>query len=110
MVMPSEWIPVIFNDPGWESPEQAQRAMTLLMRFHSEIASDLSPNGRRYSIIIDRLGDGADAIDLADDWCWGYAGVSRKSVGRRRETASVAVALAPSWLSCAHPRTCSEAG
>jgi len=76
LVMPSEWIRVIFNDPddvGWESPEQAQRAMTLLMRFHNEIVSDLSPSGRRYSIIIDRLGDGADAIDLADDWCRGYA-------------------------------------
>jgi yecA family protein len=75
MVMPSEWIPVNFHDPdevGWESPEQAQRAMTLLMRFHNEIVSDLSPSGRRYSIIIDRLGDGADAIDLADDWCRRY--------------------------------------
>ena len=75
MVMPSEWIPVIFHDPddvGWESQEQAQRAMTLLMRFHNEIVADLEPTGRRYSIIIDRLGDGADAVDLADDWCRGY--------------------------------------
>jgi uncharacterized protein len=75
MVMPSEWIPVIFSDAddvGWESPEQAQAAMTLLMRFHNEIVADLEPSGRRYSIIIDRLGDGADAIDLADDWCQGY--------------------------------------
>jgi uncharacterized protein len=76
MVMPSEWIPVVFNDPndvGWESQEQAQRAMSLLMRFHNEISSDLSSGGRQYSIIIDRLGDGADAIELADDWCRGYA-------------------------------------
>ena len=76
MVMPSEWLPVIFDDPdevGWESPEQAQRAMSLIMRFHNEIASDLSSGGRRYSIIIDRIGDGADALELADDWCRGYA-------------------------------------
>jgi uncharacterized protein len=75
MVMPSEWIPVIFNDPddvGWESREQAQGAMTLVMRLHNEIVSDLSQSGRRYSIMIDRLGDGADAIELADDWCRGY--------------------------------------
>jgi hypothetical protein len=76
MVMPSEWMPVVFSDPdevGWESPEQAQRAMSLLMRLHNEIASELSADGRRYSIIIDRLGDGADALELADDWCRGYA-------------------------------------
>jgi uncharacterized protein len=76
MVMPSEWIPVIFYDPdevGWESSEQAQRAMSLIMRFYNEIASDLGSGGRRYSIIIDRLGDGADALELADDWCRGYA-------------------------------------
>jgi len=76
MVMPSEWLPVIFHDPdevGWESPEQAQRAMSLIMRLHNEIASDLSSGGRRYSIIIDRIGDGDDAPELADDWCRGYA-------------------------------------
>ena len=47
--------------------------MSLLMRFHNEISSDLSSGGRRYSIVIDRLGDGADALELADDWCRGYA-------------------------------------
>jgi yecA family protein len=76
MVMPSEWIPVIFYDPdkvGWESPEQAQRATSLVMRLYNEILSDLGSGGRRYSIIIDRLGDGADSLELADDWCRGYA-------------------------------------
>jgi uncharacterized protein len=76
MVMPSEWLPVIFYDPdevGWESPEQARRAMSLIMRFHNEIASDLGSGGRQYSIIVDRIGDGADALELADDWCRGYA-------------------------------------
>jgi uncharacterized protein YecA (UPF0149 family) len=43
------------------------------MRFQNEIVSDLTSNGRPYSIMIDRIGDGADAIDLADDWCRGYA-------------------------------------
>lgn len=75
MVMPSEWIPLIFHDPddvGWESQEQAQAALGLLMRLYNEIVADLSPLSRRYGIMIDRLGDGEDAIDLADDWCRGY--------------------------------------
>jgi uncharacterized protein len=77
MVVPSEWIPVIFGDDDeeypWETMDQAQRAMGLLMRFYNETASDLQPGGRRYSILIDRIGDRPDTLDLADDWCGGYA-------------------------------------
>jgi len=75
MVLPSEWIPVVLgsdDDAAWETMEQAKRAMSQLMRFYDEIVSDLGA-GSRYSIIIDRLGDPPDELDLADDWCRGYA-------------------------------------
>jgi uncharacterized protein len=75
MVVPSEWMPVIFGGPddrAWESMDQARRAMSLVMRFYNEIASDLHPGGCQYSILIDRIGDQADAVDLGDDWCKGY--------------------------------------
>jgi uncharacterized protein len=75
MVTPSEWIPVVFGDDesaAWETIEQAQRAMNLLMGFYNEIGADLRPGGRRFSILIDRLGDKPDTLDLADDWCRGY--------------------------------------
>jgi uncharacterized protein YecA (UPF0149 family) len=42
------------------------------MRFYNEVTSDLAPGGRRFSILIDRLGDKPDILDLADDWCRGY--------------------------------------
>ncbi len=75
IVPPSQWVPMVFADDGdhpWETAEQAQRAMGLLMRLNNEIASDLLGGGRRYSILIDRLGDPPDTLDLADDWCKGY--------------------------------------
>jgi len=75
MVVPSEWIPVVFGDPddsAWETIDQARRAMTLLMRFYNEVTSDLGPGGRPYAILIDRIGDQSDPLDLADDWCRGY--------------------------------------
>lgn len=75
MVVPSEWIPVVFGDDEdhpWETMKQAQRAISLLMRFYNEISSDLRPGGRRYSILIDRIGDHPETLDLADDWCTGY--------------------------------------
>lgn len=75
MVVPSEWMPVIFgvsDDRAWETMEQAKRAMSLVMRFYNEVSSDLSASGRRYSILIDRIGSQPDTLDLADDWCKGY--------------------------------------
>jgi uncharacterized protein YecA (UPF0149 family) len=47
--------------------------MSLLMRFYNEIASDLGAEGGRYQIFIDRVGEGPTLLDLADDWCRGYA-------------------------------------
>jgi len=75
MIVPSEWIPVVFGAPDdstWETVDQARRAMTLLMRFYNEVVSDLGPGGRRYAILIDRIGDRPDTLDIADDWCRGY--------------------------------------
>ncbi len=75
MVMPSEWMPVIFGgqDSGaWETMDQARHAMSLVMRFYNEISSDLQAGGTRYGVLIDRIGDESDTIDLADDWCKGY--------------------------------------
>jgi len=74
MVLPSEWIPVVFesDDGAWDTMEQAQRAMSLLMRFNNEVADDLGPGGRQYGIMFDRIGDPGDSFDLADDWCRGY--------------------------------------
>ncbi len=75
MIMPSEWMPVIFGDAEddvWETMDQARRAMTLVMRFYNEVASDLQPGGRPYSPLIDRIGDEPDTLDRADDWCRGY--------------------------------------
>jgi yecA family protein len=65
MVVPSEWIPVVFGDDEdsrWETMDQARHAIGLLMRFYNEIASDLGPDGRRYGIFIDRIGDPPDTL------------------------------------------------
>jgi uncharacterized protein len=75
LILPSEWIPFAFrNDEseGWESMREAKRAITLLMRFHNEVAADLHEEHRGYSILINRIGDPPDTVDFADDWCKGY--------------------------------------
>lgn len=79
-VLPSEWIPVVFRidqSEGWETLKQAQRAMTLLMRFYNEVVADLAEESGRYGVLLDRIGDAPDTVDFADDWCTGYlAGVA----------------------------------
>jgi hypothetical protein len=49
----------------------ARDAMSLVVSFYNEVSSDLGQRGRRYSILIDRLGYEPDTIHLADDWCKG---------------------------------------
>jgi uncharacterized protein len=75
MILPSEWLPLVFGDDEehpWETMEQAQRATNLLMRFYNETADALATDGRRPTVMIDRFGEPPDTIDLADDWCIGY--------------------------------------
>jgi yecA family protein len=77
MVMPSEWLPVVFRgDTGAvsASADDARDGMSLAMRFYNEVASDLGPDGR-YSIMVDRVGqeDGGDQpLPLAIEWARGY--------------------------------------
>lgn len=74
LIMPSEWMAVVFgndDEAAWDSLEQAERAMGLLTRLHNEAADGLRGE-RRFAIVIDRIGDEPDSIDLANDWCRGY--------------------------------------
>lgn len=103
-ILPSEWIPVVFRNEeseGWESMRQAKRAMDLLMRFNNEVALDLLEEFRGFSIMIDRLGDPPDAVDLADDWCRGYVAgmaLSADEWETATEASEIAESLAPILL------------
>ena len=56
---------------GLAKLEQARHGMNLLMRFYNKVAADLLDSAR-YGVLIDRIGDEPDTLDLADDWCKGY--------------------------------------
>lgn len=76
VVMPSEWMPIVFGDSQareWGNMNEVQRAMDLLMRFNNEVAGDLLGPPDRFSIMIDRIGEPPDTEDFADDWCKGYS-------------------------------------
>ncbi len=99
----SEWVPVVFRNEepeGWESMRQAKRALNLLMRFNNEVALDLLEESRGFSVMIDRLGDPPDTVDLADDWCRGYvAGMAlRADEWAATEAADITESLTPILL------------
>jgi uncharacterized protein len=76
MVMPSEWLPLVFGGDEaahWVDLDQASEAMALVMRFYNEILSDLSDDdGKRYTVIVDSIGEPPDTVDYAGGWCTGY--------------------------------------
>jgi len=74
IIVPSEWIPIVFGDSdesAWADTKQAEQRMNLLMRFQNEVADGLYTG--RFAIMIDRVGEPPDTEDFADDWCLGYA-------------------------------------
>jgi yecA family protein len=74
MVMPSDWLPLVFggeDDRTVGTEQQARRALDLLMRFYNEIATELD-RGDRYRVLLDRFGDPPHTYFIVERWCEGY--------------------------------------
>lgn len=81
LIKPAEWMPFVFGaeDNAWEDERQADRALDLTMRFYNQVCLDLLDSDRQFRILIDRIGEPSDYLDLADGWCKGYlVGVSMR--------------------------------
>lgn len=74
MVMPSEWLPIVLGDSQRElsSLDQVRSASGLMMAMYNAVAHELHTNQDDFAILIDRIGDGDDAPECANDWCRGY--------------------------------------
>ncbi len=80
ILLPSDWIPVVFGDVDentFESVEDAQRAVDLVLRFYNEVNDSLVDNDGTFSILSDVLGErgeelGIEDLAIGDNWCRGY--------------------------------------
>ena len=71
LVMPSEWLPVVLGEePIYESEDQAEEVLDLLMRFYDQIVVDLT-NGHMPALILYPIEEGSDHYDYAP-WADGY--------------------------------------
>jgi uncharacterized protein len=68
-VLPSEWLPEVFGeDYAFDSPEQEEELIELLMRFYNSVAAAMS-GGETIDLILYEDDAGAP---IYDDWCNGY--------------------------------------
>jgi len=69
---PEEWIRLVFDEPVFESGEQAQEKLGLAMRLYRDIESSLGVSGRFHPVLeYVRDGSGGTQVD-ARVWCEGF--------------------------------------
>lgn len=69
LIPPSRWLPVALGDnPDYETPEQAQEILGLLMRFYNQTIRELD-DGRGITLYVFPDGEGEDDLAI---WCEGY--------------------------------------
>lgn len=70
-VAPSEWLPVVLGqDPHYESSEQGEEVLALILRFHAQIVGDLN-EGRMPQLILYPADEDGETYDYAP-WADGF--------------------------------------
>ena len=72
LIVPSEWMPVIWGHPEFEDEEQAQHMIGLIMRLYNDVAQSLSQTGTFRPIFEEWTQDDGEDLIVADNWCRGY--------------------------------------
>lgn len=70
MVSPGDWIVEAIGEPTYDSDEQREEVMSLLMKFYNSIAGALA-NDQDFDLILYGLEDNPEQLDYAA-WCDGY--------------------------------------
>lgn len=77
-ILPSEWLRWVWDtekgeeSPVYESMEQAQRIMGLLMRHMNHVAATLHESSEDYEPILMENRGGDEPIPVIDEWCSGF--------------------------------------
>ncbi len=73
LVPPSEWLPVIWQGDGpmFESPEQLERVLALILALNARIVATLSKGeiAPMFNIEVD---EDDNELMTPDGWCWGF--------------------------------------
>jgi uncharacterized protein len=75
LVAPSVWLPVVWggtSEPMFESKEQAERIIGLLLRRMNMISSMFGENSSGFEPLLYKREVNGTQLWLADDWCYGF--------------------------------------
>jgi uncharacterized protein len=100
-ILPSEWLRWVWDtergedSPVYETMEQAQRIMGLLMRYMNDIAATLIEAPEEYEPLLMENPNEGHPLPVIDEWCTGYMkGISLDTAGWLPVTVGH-----PDWLS-----------
>ena len=73
-VMPSEWMPAIWNNvmPQYESKAQAERILDILMKWHNSVVSDVNDGTYEPMMAIWEMEGSKEEVEYPEDWCLGF--------------------------------------
>lgn len=74
LVMPSEWMPAVWNNsiPEYESKAQAQRIMDILMKWYSSVAAEISSGTYQPMMAVWEVEGSTEDVEYPEDWCLGF--------------------------------------
>jgi len=74
MIPPSVWLPAVWGDfePVWESQNQAERIIGLLIEVMSSVNSTLSHSPHQYQPLFEHREVDHNTFVIVDEWCFGY--------------------------------------
>ena len=84
IIAPSKWMPAVWGDfePDWESPEQLEEILTLMMRHMNGIVTTLMESPNEFEPIFKEHEANDRVYRIVDEWCDGYLrGMSLDSEG-----------------------------
>lgn len=73
-ITPMEWLPVVWGafEPEWETPDEAEEIMSLILRHMNGIVDTLMDEPDKFEpIVLEREVDGT-TVTVVDEWCIGY--------------------------------------
>jgi uncharacterized protein len=74
MVMPSEWMPAVWQGavPEYESKAQAQLIMDILMKWYNSVAAEIASGTYQPMMSVWELEDSTEEVENPGDWCNGF--------------------------------------
>jgi uncharacterized protein len=89
VVLPSQWMPLVWGgeEPEFETTDQAQDIMGLIMRLNNDISGDLHGDGEFGPLFTERTLEDGSTITMAQGWCEGFVRGMQLQPGAWRDEA-----------------------